>query len=196
MIIKRNKKECPNCGLKIALSSFLRHVNGKRCGKQYEKFDGDNCVYCDRLILNKGSLLAHMKCCKKNTNSIKWNRSPKSGSKKGHIVWNKGKKFENETLYRIIHQIDSGEYMKYGECHIRKIIKKYLIYKYGHKCMICSLSEWQGVKIPLVSDHIDGDSKNNEISNFRIICNNYDSILPTFKSKNRGRGRINRNKIK
>jgi ribosomal protein S27AE len=195
MIIKRNKKECPKCGLKIALSSFRRHVNGKSCGKQYEKFDGNNCVYCDLLILNKGSLLAHMKCCKKNPNPIKWNRSPKAGSKKGRVVWNKGKKFENETIDRIIHQIDSGEYMKYGECNIRKKIKKYLIYKYGHKCMICDLSEWQDVKIPLVSDHIDGDSKNNEISNFRIICNNCDSILPTFKSKNRGKGRINRYKI-
>jgi len=48
------------------------------------------------------------------------------------------------------------------------------------------------IKIPLVSDHIDGDPKNNNLDNFRIICNNCDSILPTFKGKNRGKGRKDR----
>ena len=58
--------------------------------------------------------------------------------------------------------------------------------------MICGLSEWMNQTLPLVCDHIDGDSKNNNLNNFRIICNNCDSILPTFKGKNRGNGRSNR----
>lgn len=194
MNVKRNTKECPKCGLKIALSSFHKHINGKRCGKPYEKFDGNNCVYCDLLILNKGSLISHMKCCKKNPNAIKRHRSPKAGGQTGSVAWNKGKNFENETIDRIIQQIESGDYVKYGEAHIRRRIKKYLIHKHGHKCMMCNLSEWQGLKIPLVSDHIDGNSQNNEISNFRIICNNCDSILPTFKAKNIGKGRKKRYK--
>lgn len=189
MKIKRNYKECPKCGLSVALSVFKRHINGKKCGKSYEKFEGSNCTHCNCLILNKGSLIAHMKCCVKNPNRIKFHRSPKAGLQKGNIPWNKNKIFEEKTFKKIKQQIDCGDYKKFGESHIRKMVKKYLIYKNGHKCMICGLSEWQGAIIPLVSDHIDGNSKNNELSNFRIICNNCDSILPTFKAKNKGNGR-------
>jgi 5-methylcytosine-specific restriction endonuclease McrA len=58
--------------------------------------------------------------------------------------------------------------------------------------MLCNVEQWMGHIIPLVCDHIDGNPKNNELTNFRIICNNCDSILPTFKGKNRGRGRSDR----
>jgi len=149
----------------------------------------NNCIFCNRQILNKGSLIAHQKTCEQNPNKIKFYHSPKAGGQKGSIGWNKGMVFEKENLERNLYLIESGEYKKYGEAHIRRRIKKYLIHKYGHKCMMCGLSEWQNVQIPLVTDHIDGDSQNNKIDNFRIICNNCDSILPTFKSKNIGNGR-------
>jgi|688.fasta_scaffold973649_1 hypothetical protein len=68
---------------------------------------------------------------------------------------------------------------------IRKWMKRILIIEYGHKCNICSLTEWQGKPIPLVCDHIDGDITNNLKSNFRLVCPNCDALLPTFKSKNR-----------
>ena len=67
----------------------------------------------------------------------------------------------------------------------RSFVRKYLINKYGHKCSICGLSEWQGHPIPLVADHIDGDTSNHKISNFRMVCENCNALLPTYKSKNR-----------
>ena len=148
-----------------------------------------NCIFCSREITNKGSLRAHEKTCNQNPNKIKFYHSPNAGKQKGSVAWNAGIIFENENLERVIQQIESGEYKKFGETHIRRRVKKYLIHKNGHRCMICGLTEWRGVQIPLVSDHIDGNSENNEISNFRIICNNCDSILPTFKAKNIGKGR-------
>jgi len=152
----------------------------------------NKCVFCNREILNKGSLVDHTKRCKLNPNKISKKRSPKAGAQKGNLSWNKGIVFEKENLERNLQLIESGEYKKFGETHIRRRIKKYLIHKYGHKCMMCELTEWRGVQIPLVADHIDGNSENNEISNFRIICNNCDSILPTFKAKNTGKGRKRR----
>ena len=152
----------------------------------------NKCIFCSRQILNKGSLTAHQKTCKQNPNKIKFYHSPKAGGQRGLVGWSKGKIFEKENLERNLQLIESGEYKKFGETHIRRRIKKYLIHKHGHKCMICGLTEWRGVQIPLVADHIDGNSENNDLSNFRIICNNCDSILPTFKAKNTGKGRKGR----
>ena len=67
----------------------------------------------------------------------------------------------------------------------RKTVRQYLIAKFGHKCSICNLSEWQGQPIPLVADHIDGDTTNHKIENFRLVCENCNALLPTYKSKNK-----------
>lgn len=105
------------------------------------------------------------------------------------MPWNKNKTFNEKNISNLILTVETGKYKTYSETSIRRVIRKYLINKYGQKCMICGLSEWMGVKIPLVCDHIDGNYQHNELNNFRIICNNCDSIQPTFKNKNKGNGR-------
>lgn len=67
----------------------------------------------------------------------------------------------------------------------RSSVRKYLIAKYGHKCSICGLSEWMGQPIPLVADHIDGDTTNHKVENFRMVCENCNAQLPTYKAKNK-----------
>jgi hypothetical protein len=152
----------------------------------------NSCQYCTRVINNKGSLVSHELCCKQNPNRVKRIKSPNAGVKKGCIPWNKGKKFDKITSLTLKEKIESGKYKTFCEYHARVLIKRYLIQTHGHKCMVCGLSEWLGVKIPLVCDHIDGNAENHELDNTRIICNNCDSITNTFKGKNRGKGRKNR----
>jgi hypothetical protein len=60
----------------------------------------------------------------------------------------------------------------------------------GHSCEICRGSEWMQQPMPLILDHIDGNSRNWDLSNLRLVCGNCDMQLPTYKSKNRGKGRL------
>ena len=70
-----------------------------------------------------------------------------------------------------------------------RVAKRYLLEIYGHVCVICGGREWQGHPMPLVLDHIDGNADNWAVANLRLICGNCDMQLPTYKSKNRGKGR-------
>lgn len=87
-------------------------------------------------------------------------------------------------------KILNGEYVKPAT------IRRYLIDKHGAKCMKCGWSEVNpsSGKVPIVMDHIDGNSENNSLDNLRLICPNCDSLLPTYKSLNRGNGRHKRRK--
>lgn len=71
----------------------------------------------------------------------------------------------------------------------RGIARKYLIEKFGYKCDICHIQTWNSQPVPLVCDHIDGNSENNKLYNLRMICQNCNALLPTFGGRNRGKGR-------
>jgi len=73
--------------------------------------------------------------------------------------------------------------------------RTYLLYKNGNKCEICKETEWTGKPIPLVMDHIDGNSDNHSFDNCRLICRNCDGLLDTYCKKNKGNG-ASRNKKK
>ncbi len=69
-------------------------------------------------------------------------------------------------------------------------IKIYFLEKQNNKCIICGIDNvWNGKELIFILDHIDGDSTNHTEENFRLICHNCDSQLPTYKSKNKGNGR-------
>lgn len=70
--------------------------------------------------------------------------------------------------------------------------KRYLSEKRGHKCEMCSFTEWGGKPILLILDHIDGNSDNCSLENLRLICSNCDTLTPTYKGRNKGNGRYSR----
>lgn len=63
-----------------------------------------------------------------------------------------------------------------------KLIKSGLKEK---KCESCLLTTWLGDEIPLERHHVDGNKKNNELSNLKLLCPNCHTFTPNY----RGRGK-------
>lgn len=69
-------------------------------------------------------------------------------------------------------------------------VREFILMSQNYECAICHRApEWNGMPLVFVLDHIDGDGSNHVRSNVRMICPNCDSQLPTFKARNRGKGR-------
>ena len=67
--------------------------------------------------------------------------------------------------------------------HTRKRILKYNLLEY--KCAICgNTGEWNGQKLVLQIDHINGDHSDNRLENLRFLCPNCHSQTDTFAGKN------------
>lgn len=79
------------------------------------------------------------------------------------------------------------EYFKQNTSHCGahtrdKIIKNNLM---EYKCAICgNTGEWNGKKLVLQLDHINGDRFDNRLENLRFLCPNCHSQTETFGSKN------------
>lgn len=95
-----------------------------------------------------------------------------------------------------------GQKWNFGSRSYKVSINDYLSNKkfiYSHKlrirlieegikkkqCEICNNSTWNGKPLILELDHIDGNKKNNALSNLRILCPNCHSQTDTYKIKNK-----------
>lgn len=54
-------------------------------------------------------------------------------------------------------------------------------------CFECGITSWQGRKLSLVLDHINGINNDNRIENLRLLCPNCNSQTDTFAGRNIGR---------
>lgn len=89
--------------------------------------------------------------------------------------------------------LENKEKFESGTLRSRAAIKRFVYIRDGNHCSICSqLPEHNGKRLTMILDHIDGNASNNLPSNFRLVCPNCDSQLPTFKSRNIGKGRATR----
>lgn len=91
-------------------------------------------------------------------------------------------KYENVTVPMILR----------GETSQRPTLKRYMIRKHGHQCMMCKSTEWMGEPIPLELDHIEGDASKNKPEDIRILCPNCHAMTPTWKNRNKGKGRASK----
>ncbi len=67
---------------------------------------------------------------------------------------------------------------------LRGYVERHQIIEY--KCQNCGCNgNWQGGKIALEIDHIDGDHTNNEITNLRYLCPNCHALTDTYRGRNK-----------
>lgn len=169
----------------------LNKIRCKFCNKEldykhrYNKFCSISCSASFNNKVYAKNKERYCKFCKKRLIKMSQKYFCSNKCQQNYIWEQKKKKIEKTGNF------DRG----FGNEASRPFVKKYLIEKYGHKCSICGITKWMGKDAPLIVDHIDGNSENCSISNFRLVCGNCDMQLPTYKRKNIF-GRKWRNKYK
>lgn len=105
---------------------------------------------------------------------------------------NKGKKFPNAKKIPLEEILTENS--TYNRSHLKQRLLKNGMLK--NECYECKLgTEWNGKKISLQIDHINGVSNDNRLENLRIICPNCHSQTQNFAGKNFKRTRKIRPRI-
>jgi len=66
----------------------------------------------------------------------------------------------------------------------KSILRKELI---PYKCGICGIQEWNGKKLSLHLDHINGINNDHRLENLRFLCPNCHSQTHTYTGRNKGK---------
>jgi hypothetical protein len=210
------KITCLNC--KKEFVAYKRHkqkfcsqscnasYNNRKIKRTTEERKKAVCIHCGKkIMINKYASLKYASCLECNPNygkkgSWKYTKGVEKIKDK-FICINCGKELTKRAKYcshncqnefrrnEIFKKIESGNLdLNY------KHYKKYLIHKYGEKCMECGwdkVNKYSG-KIPIEIEHIDGNSENNDLKNLKLLCPNCHSLTPTYKGLNAGNGRYKR----
>jgi len=150
---------------------FLKKCFNPECNNQTEnpKFCSHTCAASYNNTINPKRKPEH-KCknCGKNINNTHWYCSDEC------------KKKSNPSTF-----LSDDDIFTKNSSRSRNFIKKKFMKFIKNECSICGqLPEWQGIKLVMVLDHINGVPNDNRKENLRLVCPNCNSQLETFTSKN------------
>jgi 5-methylcytosine-specific restriction endonuclease McrA len=93
--------------------------------------------------------------------------------------WNKGKTLSPKRKIK--------EYLSNKHSITSHRLRLRLIHEgvFAHQCMNCKRKSWQGNPIPLELEHVDGNNKNNNLDNLKLLCPNCHALTPTYRGKNK-----------
>lgn len=152
----------------------------------------NNCTVCGKYLVNKQKKFCSHTCHNKSREADrgKCRTCGKQLGKKQYKYCSLG--CCNGRLWKERSQLlDIGTLPDMPATTQAKMVKRHLLAT-CNSCAMCGSSEWLGKPILLLLDHIDGNSEDNSLSNVRLICSNCDATLPTYKGRNKGRGRHSR----
>lgn len=177
-------KTCDVCGKKISQYNFSTHQKSHQkdkpclsCGKTTKtKFCS---CHCAAVYYNKKATTICPNC---NNVFFVWktNRKCTCCSRKCSDEW-KTKQF--------IQKWKNGEVLGGTTWKVSRHVRKYLLEKQNNGCSICKGTEWNGMAMPLILDHENGNAEDNSEANLRLVCGNCGMQLPTFTGRNKGKGR-------
>ncbi|GLV91584.1 MULTISPECIES: HNH endonuclease [Streptomyces] len=82
---------------------------------------------------------------------------------------------------------DGPQARRMQSAHLKRALKALGI---PEECRLCGIEAvWQGRPLPLEVDHIDGDWRNNQPENLRLLCPNCHSTTDTYRGRAKGRRR-------
>jgi hypothetical protein len=160
------------------------------------------CINCNEVIpySKKNNIFCNRSCSASYNNTIfpKRDAAEKKFCLNCNCLLTSNKEYCNhscfhEKRYRdFIGQWLEGKIEGGNQYTASSFVKKYLREQCSGACQICHQDTWLDQPMPLVCDHINGNSNDHSPQNLRMICGNCDMLLPTYKSKNKNSGRAYR----
>jgi Zn finger protein HypA/HybF involved in hydrogenase expression len=99
---------------------------------------------------------------------------------------NKGKNFGPKRP--ISDYLSNEHFITSHKLRLRLIAEGY----FEHKCQKCNNTKWENELVPLELHHVDGNHKNNNLSNIQLLCPNCHSLTNNFRNKKPKKDKINR----